>query len=143
MLTRSPRLAALATVALVLTGCGGDGSSESPATVAPTTTARPGGGTYEAAFLGLCAARGAAAADVNSARSTFYDRSHDPLHSIARDLEPVDRPLAARLLEAKQAVESGLRPDRAPPSLGPDLDRLVEMTGQALARLSLPAPRCS
>jgi hypothetical protein len=39
-------------------------------------------------------------------------------------------------------VESGLRADTAPPALGPDLGRLVEVTGQALARLSLPVPRC-
>jgi hypothetical protein len=130
-------------VALAVAGCGGDDSSEPPATAArATTTAAPAGRDYEAAFLGLCAARASGATDVNSARSTFYDRSHDPLHSIARDLEPVDRALAARLLEAKEAVESGLRPDRAPSSLGPDLDRLVEVTGQALARLSLPVPRC-
>ena len=136
-------IAVLAAVALVVAGCGEDDSSPSPAPATPATaTTAPNGRTYEAAFLGLCAARAAVGTDVNSARSTFYDRSHDPLHSIARDLEPVDRPLAARLLEAKQAVESGLRPDRAPPSLGPDLDRLVEVTGQALARLSLPVPRC-
>ncbi|HYX43402.1 MAG TPA: hypothetical protein VE760_00055 [Acidimicrobiales bacterium] len=147
MLTRQHRLAAGVAagtaVALALAGCRGDDSSPAPAPPAPatTTTAREGG-AYEAAFLGLCAARSVAASDVNSARSTFYDRSHDPLHSIARDLEPVDRALAARLLEAKEAVESDLRPDRPPPSFGPDLDRLVEVTGQALARLSLPVPRC-
>ena len=133
-------IAALATVALVLGGCGGDDSS--PSSVTTTTTTAPGGRVYQAAFLGLCAARSSAGSDVNSARSTFYDRSHDPLHSIARDLEPVDRALAAQLLEAKEAVESGLRPDPAPPSLGSDLDRLVEVTGQALARLSVPVPPC-
>ena len=147
MLRRRHRLAAgtavLAAVALALGACGDDGSSPSPATAGPaTSTPAPGGRLYGAAFLGLCAARAAAGTDVNSARSTFYDRSHDALHSIARDLEPVDRALAARLLEAKEAVESDLRPDRAPPGLGPDLDRLVEVTGQALARLSLPVPRC-
>jgi hypothetical protein len=144
---RPPRpgggIAVLATVALVLAGCGGDDSAPSPATAAPATaTTAASGRGYEAALLGLCAARAAVGTDVNSARSTFYDRSHDSLHSIAADLEPLDRPLAARLLEAKEAVESGLRSDRAPPSLGPGLDRLVEVTGQALARLSLPVPRC-
>ena len=143
MLRTPPRLAALAAVALAAGGCGGDDSSEPPATEpAAITTTAPGGRGYDAAFLGLCTARASAGTDVKSARSTFYDRSHDPLHSIARDLEPVDRALAARLLEAKEAVESGLRPERPPPSLGPDLDRLVEVTGQALARLSLSAPRC-
>ena len=142
MLSRPRRLAAgmaaLAAAALGVAGCGGDDPSSAPS----PTTAAPDGGGYDAAFLGLCAARASVGADVKSARSTFYDRSHDPLHSIARDLQPVDRPLAARLLEAKEAVESGLRPDPAPPSLGPDLDHLVEVTGQALARLSLPVPRC-
>ena len=143
MLSRPPRLAAgiaaLAVVALTMAGCGGD--DPLPSSV-PTTTTAPRGGVYQNAFLGLCAARSSAGTDVNSARSTFYDRSHDSLHSIARDLEPVDRALAARLLEAKEAVESGFRADPAPPSLGPDLDRLVEVTGQALDRLSLPVPRC-
>lgn len=140
----APGIAALAAAAVLLAGCGGDGST-SPATTATTaapSATGPGAGVYQASLLGLCAARASADGDVNSARSTFYDRSHDPLHSIASDLAPVDRVLAARLLEAKEAVESALRADRPPPSLGPDLDRLVEVTGQALARLSLPVPRC-
>ncbi len=133
-------MAAVVTSAFLLGGCGGDGATPAPST-APSTTGR-GEGAYEAAFAGLCAARASAGTDVNSARSTFYDRSHDPLHSIASDLGPVDRALAARLLEAKEAVESDLRADRPPPSLGPDLDRLVQVTAEALVRLSLPAPRC-
>ncbi|HWC12645.1 MAG TPA: hypothetical protein VG455_15660, partial [Acidimicrobiales bacterium] len=117
------------------------GPSIATSTAAPSTTA-PAARLYGAAFDGLCTARRSAGTDVNAARSTFYDRSHDPLHSLAQDLQPVDRALAARLLEAKEAVESGLRAHRPAPSLGPDLDALLEVTGQALARLSLPVPRC-
>ena len=146
MLRKLPRgaagVAALVAAVLALACCGGDDSSPSPATAASTSTTASSGRVYAEAYLGLCAARAVVGTDVNSARSTFYDRSHDALHSIARDLEARDRPLAARLLEAKEAVESDLRPDRAPPSLGPGLDRLVEVTGEALARLSLPVPRC-
>ena len=137
---RTAAVAAVAAGVLALVGCGGDDPSVPPTTAPATTAPRPS--PYRAAFLGLCAARASSGTDVNSARATFYDRSHDPLHSIARDLEPVDRALAARLLQAKEAVESGLCPDRARPTLGPDLDRLVEVTGQALTRLSLPAPPC-
>jgi hypothetical protein len=131
-----------AVAVLVLVACGGENSATPPATSAPPTTA-PEPAAYAVAFGGLCGTRGSAGTDMRLARTTFYDRSHDPLHSLAGDLEPVDRVLAARLLEAKEAVESGLRADRPPPSLGPDLDRLIEVTGQALARLSLPVPRCT
>ena len=148
MLSRPrPLVAGVAVLAaLSSVGCGGDDPARearppAPSPSAPTTTAQSAG-AYGAAFGGLCAARASAATDVNAARSTFYDRSHDPLHTLARDLEPVDRVLVARLLEAKEAVESDLRGERPAPSLGPDLDRLLEVTAQALARLSLPVPRC-
>ncbi|HEX2192478.1 MAG TPA: hypothetical protein VHH09_04740 [Acidimicrobiales bacterium] len=148
MLSRD-RLFALAVGALAavsLVACGDDEPDPLPPpivydTTVPSTTA-PAAATYGAAFEGLCAARAAAPTDVNSARTTFYDRSHDPLHSLARDLEPVDRVLAARLLEAKEVVESDLRGEPPPPSLAGDLDRLREVTGQALARLSHPVPPC-
>ena len=122
------------------TACSGNGSSPS-ATTAPTATGPPGS-AYQVAFVGLCLARASARIDVNTARSTFYDRSHDPLHLLAQDLAPLDRALAARLLEAKEAVESDFGSDPVPPSLGPDLDRLVQVTAEGLVRLSLPAPRC-
>ncbi len=139
MLSRAAGALLVAALALT-TACRGDGSGPS-ATTAPSTTAPPGN-AYQVAFVGLCLARASAPIDVNTARSTFYDRSHDALHSLASDLASVDRALAARLLEAKQAVESDFGAEPAPPSLGPDLDRLLEVTGQALARLSLPAPPC-
>lgn len=146
VLTRARLLAAgvAALAAAVLPGCDGNGGGDSVAgpSTSGSSTPGPSAAGYEAAFHGLCRARASAGTDVNAARSTFYDRSHDPLHSLARDLQPIDRVLAARLLEAKEAVESDLRADRPPPSLGPDLDRLVEVTGQALSRLARPVPRC-
>jgi hypothetical protein len=79
---------------------------------------------------------------VKAARTTFYDRSHEPLHTIARALEPVDRPLAGRLFEAKEAVEADLSSPSRAPTLSRDLDRLLEVTRASLHRLSVDAPSC-
>lgn len=96
------------------------------------------------AAAGLCTARHqAGAGDVNTARATFYDRSHDALHTLARALEPADRALAARLLEAKQRVESDLAGGTPPTDLAADLDRLSEVTGAGLVRLSIDPPPCA
>jgi hypothetical protein len=79
---------------------------------------------------------------VMAARTTFYDRSHDALHDIARDLDPVDRAAAGRLLEAKQQVEAGLDADPPPPGLAADLDRLAGVTRAGLALLDVDVPPC-
>jgi len=115
--------------------CGGKGDSGTPSTVAGLPAARADG-----AVLGLCQARAAAATDVQSARTAFYNRSHEPLHALARALEPVDRPLVARVLEAKEAVEAGL--GSGSPTLTADLNRLLDATRTSLTRLSVSSPDC-
>jgi hypothetical protein len=138
-------VAVAAALVVGLAGCGGGGGSgRAPATGPPTsaTAATLDVPTMTAAVRGLCTARTQAETDVKSVRATFYDRSHEALHTIARVLEPVDRPLAARLLEAKAAVEADVNAQPLRPTVAADLDRLVDVTVQALARLSVTAPRC-
>ncbi len=81
-----------------------------------------------------------AAARPADARSLFFDRSHDALHTVARDLEEVDRAQVAELLQAKERVESGL--DAPAPSLPDDLARLADVYRAALGRLAIEAPPC-
>ncbi len=120
---------------LAVMACGGKGDGGTPSTVAGLPAARADG-----AVLGLCQARATAATDVQSARTAFYDRSHEPLHALARAIEPVDRPLVARLLEAKEAVEAGL--GSGSPTLTADLNRLLDATRTSLTRLSVSSPDC-
>lgn len=71
------------------------------------------GDPYPLAAKGLCAAAASAVAgDVAGAESHFYDTAHQPLHDLAAEVSEIDRVLAARLLEAKEAVESGLEEDQ-------------------------------
>ena len=81
-----------------------------------------------------------AAARPAEARSLFFDRSHDALHTVARDLEEVDRAQVAELLQAKERVESGL--DAPAPSLADDLARLADVYRTSLGRLAIEAPPC-
>ncbi|MFP5318118.1 MAG: hypothetical protein ACLGI2_07455 [Acidimicrobiia bacterium] len=134
---RRPAAVAAVGVALaLLAGCGdgdgdGDGGSDQPA------------GGYREAAAALCTARDQARADLNKARATFYDRSHDALHDISRDLDPVDRAASGRLLEAKQRVESALDADPPPAGLVADLQELADVTRAGLARLSVDVPPCA
>lgn len=78
----------------------------------------------------LCAIRRAAAGgDVAEARRVFADRAHHALHDLAATTGEHDRAGAARLLEAKEAVEGGLA--QASPQLVRDLDRLIAATTRA------------
>lgn len=136
MLRRGP--VALAALAVLLASCGGDGSS----------VARAREDRFRGAAQALCTAvaqvAASAEADVTAARSTFYDRSHDVLHEVARDLEPLDRVTTARLLEAKQRVEAGF--DTSPPDpggLGADLSTLAAAARAALARLAVTVGPCA
>jgi hypothetical protein len=97
----------------------------------------------EEAASGLCTARDQARGDVAQAGTTFYDRSHDALHTIARALERVDRTQAGSLLEAKQRVEADLMNAGTPPAtVAADLDRLAGVTRAALAAVSVDVPAC-
>ena len=126
------RAAILALV--VVAGACGDGESEDgtitvagqPVAVAPLVDAH----------AALC--EGAAAPD--AARRLFFDRAHENLHTVARALEDVDRAQAARLLQAKERVESEL-PDQ-PPTLPEDLRQLAGVYRDSLGRLAITAPAC-
>ncbi|MGH2767562.1 MAG: hypothetical protein ACRD0D_13870 [Acidimicrobiales bacterium] len=91
---------------------------------------------------GLCLALEQAGADVRAARKTFFDRSHEALHIIARAVQRVDRPAAARVLEAKQAVEAKFEGGPGPADLQAALRRLLAAARAALGRLSVEHPTC-
>jgi hypothetical protein len=96
---------------------------------------------FTEAVAGLCQARRQAPSDSDSARRTFYDRSHATLHLIARALDDVDRAQEAQLLEAKNKVESTLDPPG--PHLTDDLLRLADVYRASLGRLAITAPPCA
>jgi hypothetical protein len=123
---------------LVVITCGGPSR---PATITVGTDAVATSDLVNAA-AGLCRAKTQAATDPQAARVTFFDRSHQAIHTIARALEAVDRPLAARLLEAKQTVEADFTADTPAAKLTDDLTRLAETTRVGLQRLRLDAPGC-
>ena len=75
-----------------------------------------------------------------SARTMFFDRSHEALHTVARAVEEVDRAQAADLLQAQEKVESALA--AAPADLPDDLLRLAEVYRTSLGRLAIEAPPC-
>ena len=88
-------------------------------------------GPYQAAALGLCeASMKAETNDVDAAGVEFYDTAHQPLHDLAAEVAEVDRALAARLLEAKEAVESGLETRET--ELGESFRALVAAADEAL-----------
>ncbi len=89
----------------------------------------------------LCEAHEAAPRDPEQARTIFFDRAHDPLHDIAAAAQEVDRSSAARLLEAKQAVEADFE-RMLGPDLASDLERLVAATRAGLMELSVSVPGC-
>ena len=88
------------------------------------------------AHAGLCLA----ATKPSAARAIFFDRAHDALHEVARRLDNVDRAQAARLLEAKERVESGLNTTRE--HLSEDMLALADVYRQSLARLAVTVPPC-
>lgn len=133
------RLAPLVLVAALLAACGGGGEGAREVTFDGETVPVD---QLTGALDGLCQARGEAERDLTRARATFYDRSHDVLHTIARILEPRDISQAARLLEAKQLVEADVSASPPRPSLEADLDRLAEVTKVSLDELGIEASSC-
>jgi hypothetical protein len=81
-----------------------------------------------------------AAAEPDAARRHFFDLAHEPLHTVARALEDVDRAQAAQLLQAKEKVESEL--SNPPASLADDLRWLAGVYRDGLGRLAITAPPC-
>lgn len=140
---RTPPAAAALAVAVVAVAVLAAGCHRSSGT--SNRTIRVGSDTVPVSRLvdaevGLCQAAKAAPTDPVAARATFYDRSHDTLHTAARALETTDRALAARLLEAMQKVEADL--EIRPPGLPDDLSQLFDVYRQGLARLAITAPPC-
>jgi hypothetical protein len=95
------------------------------------------------ALENLCQARTEAPDRPQAAEARFFDRSHETLHLIARALEDVDRPLAGRLLEAKQKVEADFSGLASGDRVADDIGRLVEVTRAGLDRLAVPVPPCA
>ena len=75
-------------------------------------------------------------------RTTFYERPHPALHTVASSLESVDRPLAAQLLIAMQRVEADLDTGSDPNSLSSDLHSLIAATAAGVRRLDVAPPSC-
>jgi len=150
LVTRSAIVATALALALAASACSGNGGSRPAGPASPGSTVSPRNTSSTvavppvvAAIQGLCLARSQADADPKSVRTTFYDRSHEPLHTLARTLETIDRALAARLLEAKEAVEADVNAQPLPAALAGDLDHLIDVTGQVLQRLAIPAIPCT
>lgn len=138
---------ATATALLVLAvGCGGGSTGgASPGAAGPSTitvgTDRVPVAGLVGASAGLCQARDASTSNPAEARAAFYDRAHDAIHTVARALEPVDRAMAAQLLEAKEKVEAEL--DAKPPApVRDDLGRLADAYRAGLGRLAIAVPPC-
>jgi len=113
-------------LAIALAACGDDSS--------PAPSSR-----WTRAVAGLCAAAGQArGGDVDDARATFFDQSHDDLHELADEVAGDDRAAAAELLEAKEAVEADLEDSSA--SLPDDLDTLVDATRTAVRATGATVP---
>lgn len=88
---------------------------------------------YRSTLTAVCAATSAArAGDLPAARQAFYDTAHQALHQLAADAARTDRPVAARLLEAKEVVESAFSSPTAPAELASHLNALSGPTADAI-----------
>ena len=134
-MTRLGTTTALIVIAIAtLTACGDDGG---PSAASSTTRPEPASTTTRSAprdpaVAALCAVlETARAGDLEEVRATF---DHGPLHSLADELIDLDRGVAAELLVAKEAVESGLAaPDAPATQISEDLEALVDATARAIA----------
>ena len=92
--------ALLALVALLAAACGGEPERASAAEVKE----------FRSAIDGLCqTATSLRQENVPEAIDIFTDRTHAYLHELVDALQKENRALAARLLEAKQAMETALK----------------------------------
>lgn len=138
-------LLVLGGITLALGGFTFLGTEDDHDAAASATTA-----SYSKAVAGLCEAQGMLADGAPEAASdAFYDDAHIALHEIADRLATEDRAAGARLLESKQAVESGLeaaeRSKDAPDldRLQADLDDLIIATAKAVAEIDVAVGGCA
>ena len=146
-MTRRHTTALVLAAGLLLTACGGDDSattttmrqSEPSRTAERAETTTSTVAAADPTIAPLCAVLNAAVAgEVDVAKTTF---DHGPLHTLADTVTEIDRGVAARLLEAKEAVESDLAaptPDGA--ALVDDLEALIAATEDALVATGSPSP---
>jgi len=133
------RFLAAALLLLGLHACASD--VEGPTAALDEAEAQP----LEIAYQGLCEARAIAeAGDMWGSANIFQTRSHGYLHEVAAEVQVADREVAARLLEAKQAVEVQLQsPDSANPQLVVStLSTLETALGDTAESLGLTRPVC-
>lgn len=102
------RVFLLVAVAGLLAACSTDDGDHDTTGRSVGTTARSD--PYVELYASLCGVTASSqAGDADAARDAFFDRVHQPLHDLARDVAAKDRRVAAALHEAKQQAESGLR----------------------------------
>ena len=140
----APRVCVVLAVAVgpPVGACGGSGPSTGTASPSATTAA-PAGSALAGLGDRVCAvARSARAGDADSARASFFGPVHDDLHELADELSRTDRPAAARLLEAKQRVESDLASLETTGDLEASADELALATAEELRRLGMTVGEC-
>ena len=117
-------ISAVTGFAVLATSCGD--SKEKP------DSGRP----YRSAYTAVCrAASELRAGRIDDAKADFFDRAHQPIHVLAQAAGVSHRDVAARLLEAKQPLESGLVAPDAGPQLATAADRLSRVMADAIAVL--------
>ena len=129
----------LAAAVVMLVSCGGDPA----ATVEPIEKAESL--PLQIAYQALCDARTLAeTGDVWGAANEFMTQSHAYLHEFADRLSATDREAAARVLEAKEAVELHLNaPDEADPAAtARSLSELEAAVAAGAEAEGLPRPTC-
>lgn len=96
---------------------------------------------YAAAYRGLCRSRSLIEENLGRARDVFYGEAHTTLHQLADETTEKSRPLAARLLEAKNRTEADLG-GNGPGGAAASMDELLRVSREALIFLGVPTSPC-
>lgn len=99
-------------------------------------------GQLQDVYADLCRTRALAEPRTAAARDLFFGRVHAPLHLIARASEDQSRPVAARMLEAKNDVEAAFNGEATGRSIAVALERLLTSTAEALRSLGVTTSNC-
>ena len=83
------------------------------------------------ALTGVCETLSVASAG-GDVRRPFYDEAHEGLHTLASDVTDLDRAVAARLLRAKERVESALDEQFPQEQITSMVQNLAEATQEAV-----------